>query len=457
MEGTILIVRSMTEAMKGKRLLLSNGIKANVRRISNTGKNGSCGYGLQVKDKIHEAEQILRLNNILEDDPWEWFALIYLDNAATTYPKPISVLKNINNSIIKFGANPGRSGHKMSLATADELFKCREVTKKLFNASSEENILFTCNCTYALNTVIKGYLKPGDHVVVSNLEHNAVMRPLQKLKAKDIINFSIAKIYCEDNDKTIDSFRKSITDKTTLIICTHASNVWGIKTPIERLTFLAKEYEIPILVDAAQTAGVVPIDLQDTPIDFLCTAGHKGLYGPMGTGLLITKKGDLVDTLVEGGTGTDSLSFEQPSYMPDKFESGTPNTPGIIGLRSGIEFILRKGIKNISKHEFSLIQYAYDELSKIDKVKLYFNKPNDKYFVPLISFNIDDKNSEDVAAYLDQMGIATRAGLHCAPSAHKYKDTVKSGAVRVCPSIFNNFNHIDRLIYCIKRFVKTQL
>lgn len=380
--------------------------------------------------------------------------MVYLDNAATTYPKPTSVLRSINNSIMRFGANPGRSGHKMSISTSEELFKCRETAKKLFNASAEEDILFTCNCTYALNTVIKGYLKPGDHVVVSNLEHNAVMRPLQKLKANEKITFSVAEIHCGDNDETINSFRQAITNKTSLIICTHASNVWGIKSPIERLTFLAKEYNIPILVDAAQTAGVVPIDLQDTPIDFLCIAGHKGLYGPMGTGLLITNKGKDIDTLVEGGTGTDSISFEQPGYMPDKFESGTPNTPGIIGLRAGMEFVLNKGIQNINTHEFKLIRYAYDELSKINKVKLYLDKPNNNYFVPLLSFNIGDEPSEEISSYLDKMGIATRAGLHCAPSAHRYKNTIESGTVRICPSIFNNKNHIDKLIYCIKRITR---
>ncbi len=376
--------------------------------------------------------------------------MVYLDNAATTFPKPQMVTKAILNSIIRQGANPGRSGHKMSIETAMQVYNCRDTISNFFGAHGPEDVIFTLNCTMAINMVIKGLLKPDDHVIISCLEHNAVVRPLNALK-KFGITYTVAQVYPCNNDATLDSFRKAINDKTSLIICTHASNVWGIRLPIARITALAHEYNIPVLVDAAQSAGHLPIDMKELKIDYLCAAGHKGLYGPMGTGILITNKGKNLTTIIEGGTGTNSQSYMQPEMSPEKFESGTPNVPGIIGLNAGINFIKKTKIERISTHEYNIINYLYNKLSCMDNIILYMPKPDPKHFVPLLSFNIKGMSSEKVAAYLDKNNIYVRAGLHCAPLAHQFANTIDSGAVRICPSFFTKLSDIDLLLLSIKK------
>lgn len=377
--------------------------------------------------------------------------MIYFDNSATTYPKPVIVNNAVALSMKKFGANPGRSGHQLSRISSGEVQRTRELAREMFGARSPENVAFTLNCTQALNMVIKGLLKPGDHVVTSCLEHNAVMRPLNKLEKTIGISYTIAKVYPEDNDKTVDSFRNAINSETKLIICTHASNVLGIKLPVERIAALAHIYKLPILVDGAQSAGLLPINVQKTGIDFLCLAGHKGLYGPMGTGMLITDKHEMLDTIIEGGTGTDSMKLCHPKIMPQKFESGTPNIPGICGLRAGMEFVKSKGINNIFNHELKLMQYLYDNLKQIPYVKLYMPRPSKDYFVPLISFNVKDYISDKVGKFLDKNEIEVRTGLHCAPSAHEFIGTLETGTVRVSPSAFNTKQEIDKLINAIRK------
>ena len=375
--------------------------------------------------------------------------VIYFDNSATTYPKPRSVVYAISDAMKFCGANPGRSGHTMSRISGKEIEKCRNVACELFGAKNPENVAFTLNCTMALNMVIKGILKPGDHVVVSCLEHNAVMRPINKLK-KSGITCSVAKVYPNDNNKTVDSFRNEINSQTKLIICTHASNVWGIRLPIERIAALAHIYGIPILVDGAQSAGLLPINTEKYGIDYLCLAGHKGLYGPMGTGMLITDKHEKLDTIIEGGTGTDSMILCQPKKMPQKFESGTPNLWGICGLRAGMEFVKNKGIENIFNHEMGLMEYFYDKLKNIKSVKLYMPRPEAPHFVPLISFNIRGRVSDEVGKLLDKNGIEVRTGLHCAPAAHEFAGTLETGVIRVSPSVFNTKSEIDKLVENIK-------
>lgn len=377
--------------------------------------------------------------------------MIYLDNAATTYPKPNNVSKAVLSAIKQYGANPGRGGHTMSIKTAQKVYDCRKSISTLFNAIGEENIIFTQNCTFAINMVIKGVLKPGDHVVVSSLEHNAVMRPIKKLSDLNDITYSVAKVYPENNDLTLDSFRNAINSQTRLIVCMHASNVFGVRLPIERISAMAKEYRISMLVDAAQSAGIIPINVQDLGIDYLCAPGHKGLYGPMGVGILVINSENIPDTIIEGGTGTLSRELDQPKILPDRFESGTINVPGIIGLKEGVEFIKRKKIENISKHEFDLMQNLYNSLSRMNNIKLYTNKPDYKYFVPLLSFNVKGMDSEEVSSLLNNNGIAVRAGLHCAPAAHMHFGTVDTGTVRVSPSAFTTQSQIDYLVSSLKR------
>ena len=376
--------------------------------------------------------------------------MIYLDNSATSFPKPQTVSAACSGALRAY-ANPGRGGHSLSIGASEEIYSARKAVSEFFNAEGAERVIFTLNCTSAVNTVIKGILKSGDHVVVSELEHNCIMRPLERLKNAGISSTAV-KIYPCDDEKTIASFRAAINQRTRMIICTQASNVWGIRLPVERLSALAHEYGIMILVDAAQSAGVIPIDMRKSGIDFLCTAGHKGLYGPMGTGILIIGCDTIPESLIEGGTGSSSMSYEQPDVLPDRFESGTPNVSGIAGLHAGIDFVRRSGTEKLSEHEFRIIKSLYRELSVMKNIKLYIPYPKTEFFVPILSFNIDGMDSETAAGELSKRGIAVRAGLHCAPAAHRAMGTLDSGAVRISPSVFNRQNDIDRLVYVLKRF-----
>ncbi|WP_411676992.1 aminotransferase class V-fold PLP-dependent enzyme [Caproicibacter sp.] len=371
--------------------------------------------------------------------------MIYLDNAATTYPKPNSVSSATALALRKYGANPGRAGHNMSIAAAEEIYRCRTAAADFFRAPDPECVAFTLNCTHALNYVLKGLLKPGDHAVTSCLEHNAVSRPLHALSEAGV-EVSVAQVYPGDNDATVDSFRRAIRSNTRLIVCTHASNVWGIRLPVERLAALGHEYRIQIAVDCAQSAGVLPIDMADSGIDYLCIAGHKGLYGPMGTGLLITANGSGLSTLIEGGTGTNSAQEEQPDGMPERMESGTQNMPGIAGLRAGIEFVKARGTDRIFQHEMTLTRHLYERLAGMKNIRLYTDEPTPRYFAPVLSFNVGDLPSEIVGRKLNEHGIAVRTGLHCAPAAHRFFGTLEQGAVRVCPSVFTRRQEIDRLV-----------
>lgn len=362
--------------------------------------------------------------------------MIYFDNGATTFPKPRSVKIAVNKALSYYGANPGRSGHKMSVKSSEVMYECRENAARLFGTDNPEKVIFTLNCTSALNTVIKGILKKGDHAVISSLEHNAVLRPLEFLKDRGI-EYSVANYVPYDDEATIDNFRNAIKDNTKLVICTHASNVFGVKLPIERIGALCRIYGILFCVDAAQSAGVVPVSLKDNYIDFLCTAGHKGLYGPMGTGLLIVNTDNLPESLIQGGTGSESANPHQPEILPDKYESGTPNLPGIAGLNEGIKYVLNKDIGRIASYEMRLAQMLYDRLNKIKKVKLYTIRPDIMQSVPVISFNIDDFDSEDISQILNsRYNIAVRAGLHCAVLAHKSFGTLQTGTVRAVISTF---------------------
>ncbi len=370
--------------------------------------------------------------------------MIYLDNAATTSPKPLAVRKAVAGAM-QTAANPGRSGHDLSLKASEELYRTRKTAAALFHADKPMKVIFTLNCTAAINIVLKGILKSGDHVVVSDLEHNAVMRPLHKLRERGV-SYSMAQVIPGDNDGTVDSFRKALNAKTRMIVCTHASNVWGIRLPVERLTALAHEYGLLIAVDAAQSAGVLPINLTDSRIDYLCLAGHKGLYGPMGTGMLIVNSDTVPDTLTEGGTGSNSLLLSQPEELPDKLESGTPNLSGLIGLRAGMAFVQEHQPEKIAQHEYSLVQRLYRGLSSDKRIQLYTEEPRPPYYVPLISFNLKGTDSETVAQVLNRSGIAVRAGLHCSPLAHRKMGTEGTGAVRVSPSYFTGSAEIDRLL-----------
>ena len=371
--------------------------------------------------------------------------MIYLDNSATTYPKPPQVREAMARAMREFGANPGRSGYEMSMRTSEAVFACREAAARLFGAAGPECVVFQPSCTQALNLVLKGYLKPGDHVVVSDLEHNAVMRPLSELQKRGV-TYTAARVTPGDSDATMEAFRQAMRENTKLVVCTQASNVFGIRVPVERIAALCHQYGAKICVDSAQSAGIIPIHMGDSGIDFLCCAGHKGLYGPMGMGLLLFRDPqDMLDTLIEGGTGTQSRSMLQPLDPPERYESGTLNVPGILALRAGIEFVRRRKPETIWQEEMQKTALLYQRLSRIPGVKLYTDPPSLPWYVPVLSFNVEGMASEEVGELLAKSGIAVRCGLHCAPLAHEKMGTLETGTVRVSPSVFTKREEMEAL------------
>lgn len=379
--------------------------------------------------------------------------MIYFDNGATTFPKPRAVVNAVDRTMRYHGANPGRSGHNMSLKASEIMYDCRKNVAKLFNADSPEKIIFASNCTAALNYVIKGILKEGDHAVISSLEHNAVLRPLENLKDNGV-EYSIAD-YSPDDEETINNFRNAIKPNTKLVICTHASNVFGVRLPVERIAALCRIHGVLFCVDAAQTAGVVPISLKDSCIDYLCTAGHKGLYGPMGTGILVINSETLPESLIQGGTGSFSSDRKQPAILPDRYESGTPNLPGIAGLNEGIKFVMKKTERDIERQETRLAVRLYNKLKNIPGVVLYTDSPEAHRCVPVISFNIEGLDSEETAEILDKrFNIAVRAGLHCAPLAHEFFGTNNIGTVRAVLSVFSTCEQVDYFASSIRTINK---
>lgn len=374
--------------------------------------------------------------------------MIYLDNGATSFPKPLSVRQNVDISLKKFSANPGRSGHSLSLRAAKEIFECRKRLKELFNVNSEEEIIFTENCTMALNTVIFGLLSEGDHVLISSMEHNSVTRPLESLKDKGVTYSTFD--YSYDDNETVDNVRNLIKPETKLVICTHASNVFGFRFPIERICALCHAYGILFCVDSAQSAGVFDIDVGTNQYDFVCMSGHKSLYGPMGTGVLIINNRNL-KPLLYGGTGTESVKKSQPEGLPEKFESGTQNMNGISGLKAGVDFVKNRGIKNIYNHEYKLAKRLFNGLANNRKVITYNKSFDYGKVTPVVSFNIDGVYSEDLVAKLNKYGIMTRGGLHCSPLAHTTMNTIENGTVRVVPGAFNTINDINYLLNVIRK------
>ncbi len=361
--------------------------------------------------------------------------MLYWDNAATTYPKPPAVTAAVVTAFSKYGANPGRGGHALAYATSEMLYRCRETAARFFGLAVPDNVVFTLNCTAALNMVIKGILRDGGRAVISDVEHNAVLRPLFNVAGRRL---DIAKVSFTNPDETVENIRRLIRTDTKLIVCTHASNVWGVTLPIREIGALARDYGIPFAVDAAQTAGVLPIDMEKDNIDFLCVAGHKGLYGPMGTGMLLTSGRYPLPSFTEGGTGSRSLDPVQPAEWPDHMESGTPNTAGICGLKAGMDWVAAQGMAAIERHELSLIQTVYRCLENLPAAHLYTPFPLQGKTVPVLSFNFDGSPSEQTAALLNEAGVAVRAGLHCAPLAHRKMGTEKQGTVRLSPSVLTD-------------------
>jgi len=373
---------------------------------------------------------------------------VYFDNAATSYPKPPSVYEAINFTLQHVGANPGRGEHSLSQSANRIIFKARETIAEFFNIPNSRNIVFTSNGTEAINLALKGFLKPGDHGIISSMEHNSVVRPLNSLK-NDGVNVTI--VQCDKQGKlNPDCVFKEIKENTRLIVLTHASNVTGTILPVEEIGEIAAKKGIPLLVDAAQTAGTIPIDVLRNNISLLACPGHKSLLGPQGTGFLYICEGFNLKPLIEGGTGSNSELSEQPDFLPDRFQSGTLNTPGIAGLKAGIEFINKKSIQTIKEHEDMLSKTFINKLKEINRVRIY-GPLSIKEKTAVVSFNIKGKDSADIATALDEKyQIMVRVGLHCSPHAHKTIGTFPDGTIRVSFSIFNTVHEIDYFIDSLK-------
>lgn len=370
--------------------------------------------------------------------------MIYFDNAATSGTKPKEVVDAVATALKNYSANAGRSGHQASVKTAEAVFEARRTVAEFFGCEKIENVIFTASCTHSINYVIKGVLRRGDHVIISSLEHNAVVRPLKKTG----LRFDIAPVSLKNDDETVANFEKRIRPDTRLIFCTSASNVIGKRLPLEKIGALCRSKGILFAVDAAQGAGVMPINMQKMNIDYLCVAPHKGLYAPMGTGILILRK-PIEKTLIEGGTGTKSLELAQPQEMPEKFESGTLNIPGIFGVKAGIDFVKKTTMDKIYTHEMNLVNFIYNHLEKMPYCELYTPKMEKGHFLPVLSFNIKGKNSEETAAVLAENSVAVRGGFHCSPLAHAMIGTLDKGTVRVSVSAFNSKNEAERFINII--------
>ena len=378
--------------------------------------------------------------------------MIYFDNAATTLPKSPEVLEAIARSFTDYGANPGRGAYKMAMDTSRLIYKTRETIASFFGISDCRNIVFTRNTTESVNLAIKGILRPGDHVLYSSLEHNAVWRPIKALEKKGVSCDSF--MVNAKGEIDLDDLKTKIRANTKLIVCIHGSNVLGCILDIAAIGAIAKKHNICFLVDAAQTAGALPIYPEKMGIDLLAFPGHKGLYGPMGIGGLYVREGLSLATLQEGGTGSNSLEPEQPEMMPDRLESGTVNTPGIAGLGAGIGFLDAISLEKILCHEQMLTKYLYEELAQIPNVILYGPEGNENRLL-VVSFNIAGKDSNEVGWALGQdYDISVRAGYHCAPLAHKTMGTLEQGAVRISFGIYNQPWEVEKCIAAIHKLAK---
>jgi cysteine desulfurase family protein len=375
--------------------------------------------------------------------------LIYLDCAATGALKPPSVKEAVANFLENVGASPGRSAHRLAVESGRIVFDCREAVAQLLGAPDSSSVVFTLNATHALNLAFLGLLREGDRVVTTSMEHNSVMRPLKYLQAQGTIQLDV--VECAP-DGRIDPARlkASVTPGTRMVAVIHASNVLGTLLPVPEISQIAHEAGAVLLLDAAQTAGVYPVNVEKLGVDILACAGHKGLLGPHGTGILYVREGLEIEAVLRGGTGSESGLTEQPDFMPDKLECGTHNAAGIAGLKAGVEFILAETVEKIREHEINLAGKMLEGLAEIDAVAIYGTRDPQKQ-TATVSFNIKGMEPSDIGHKLDrEYDIAVRVGLHCAPIAHQTMGTYPRGAVRASAGYLNKEEDIDALIAAVK-------
>ena len=372
--------------------------------------------------------------------------IIYFDNGATSFPKPRGMVTAMEDCMLKYCGNPGRSGHSMSMKTGEEVYHARRVVAELFNISEAERIIFTKNTTEALNMGLQGFLERGDHVITTSMEHNSVLRPLKSMEKRGV-SHTIINGNCFGEIKACE-IEKAIKNNTKLIVVTAASNVTGTKMPIKEIGRVACRHNIKFMVDGAQGAGTMDLNVKDCNISMLAVPGHKGLLGPLGTGFLYVSPDTKIKPSQQGGTGTESKSRVQPEEFPEGFESGTINAPGIIGLGYSAGFVKKIGTDVIRDYEEELICYLDRQLLNMDFVSLYGPDPARKTGISLI--NIDGVEAEEVTSILNsKYNIAVRGGFHCAGLAHKTVGTWDTGGVRISVGPFNTRREIEKLVDAI--------
>jgi len=379
--------------------------------------------------------------------------IIYLNNAATSFPKPRGVMEAIGRAVRLPVGSPGRAGYPTSFAAEQEVLRAREALARLLGVSDSSHLVFTCNATAGLNLVLRGLLEPGDHVVTTSVEHNSVARPLHFL-AENGVGYTRVPC-CADGRLDPKHIQAAIRPQTRLIAIVHASNVTGTILPAEAVVGIARERGIAVLVDAAQSAGVLPMNMEALGADYVAFTGHKGLLGPQGTGALYVRDASQVTPLCMGGTGSQSDRTEQPDFLPDKFESGTPNVPGLAGLAAAAEFLLERGVEAVREHEVNLVAMLLDGLRNTDGVAVY--GPCDASLqVGLVSLNVGDLDPGAVAQRLEaDFGIITRSGLHCAPWAHETIGTLNRGTLRLSVSWATTESEIETALRALHEIRRT--
>lgn len=375
--------------------------------------------------------------------------MIYFDSAATSFQKPTSVSRAMLEAV-RTMSSPGRGGYPAAMHAADTAFQCREELQELFGVETPDQVVFTLNATHGLNIAIKTLVHPGSRVVISGYEHNAVTRPLAAMQA----NVIVAESSLFHPEQAVETFERAIAGGADAVICNHVSNVFGYVQPIEEIAGLCRKAGIPLIVDASQSAGVLLLDLTKLGAAFIAMPGHKGLYGPQGTGVLLC--GNIQPrTLLEGGTGSASLQQEMPDFLPDRLEAGTHNMPGISGLLEGVRFIKKQGTRKILNHERNLAEQMVGELRKMRGVQVFAKEPLYAQ-TGVVSFRADGMEPEQVGEALGKRGIAVRAGLHCAPLAHRSAGTLETGTVRISFSAFNTAAEVSRAAQILRQILQTK-